>query len=243
MRRYLTVFLFLWAVPVAAAEVKFDQSYTQQMFRDFSEEVGAAIHYRPIGPAVALGVKGFDLGVEIMATDINENKNYWKKGVENQSPPSYLLNSRIHFLKGLPFGFDVGVALGKVLDPDIPYVGGEARYEILQDKGLRPGLSIRGYYSQTLNVDQLELKAYGVDLSVSKGLGVAIKIIPYAGIGQYWVSSKPQNLTSGLRLDKEEFSTLYGFLGARLKMVLLSVTAQVDYGVVPSFNLQFGFIF
>ncbi|MBI5967118.1 MAG: hypothetical protein HY882_04575, partial [Deltaproteobacteria bacterium] len=60
MRRYLTVFLFLWAIPAAGAEVKFDQSYTQQMFRDFSEEVGAAIHYRPIGPAVGLGVKGFD---------------------------------------------------------------------------------------------------------------------------------------------------------------------------------------
>jgi hypothetical protein len=243
MKKFVAVILLLWALPAAAAEVSFDRTYTQQNFRDFSEEIGAALLYRSIGPAVSLGITGFNLGVELTASDINENKDYWKKAVSGQNPPSYLVNSRISFTKGLPFDFDVGVVLGKIVDPDIPYFGAEARYAIVKDRALIPGVTIRGSYSQTFNVDQLDMKTYGLDLSVSKGFGVGVKIIPYGGVGASWVSSKATDLTSGLSLDKEEFSKTHGFLGARLELGILAITAEVDYGVIPSYNLQLGLVF
>jgi hypothetical protein len=243
MKKFIVVFLVLWALPAAASDVSFNRTYTQQNFRDFSEEIGAVLLYRSIGPAVSLGITGFNLGVELMASDINENKDSWKKAVSDGNPPSYLVNSRISFIKGLPLDFDVGVVLGKILDPDIPYFGAEARYAIVKDRALIPGVTIRGSYSQTFNVDQLDLKTYGLDLSVSKGFGVGIKLIPYAGLGVSWVSSKAGHLTSGLSLDKEEFSKTHGFLGARLEMGILAITAEVDYGVIPSYNLQLGLAF
>jgi hypothetical protein len=243
MKKIMVVFLLLWALPVAASDVSFDRTYTQQNFRDFSEEIGSVLLYRSIGPAVSLGITGFNLGVEIMASDISENKDFWKKAVSDGNPPSYLVNSRISFTKGLPLDFDVGVVLGRILDPDIPYFGGEVRYAIVKDRALIPGVAIRGSYSQTFNVDQLDLKTYGLDLSVSKGFGVGIKIIPYAGLGASWVSSKASHLTSGLTLDKEEFYKTHGFLGARLEVGLVAITAEVDYGVIPSYNLQVGIAF
>jgi hypothetical protein len=243
MKKFIVVFLVLWALPAAASDVSFNRTYTQQNFRDFSEEIGSVLLYRSIGPAVSLGITGFNLGVEMMGSDINENKDYWKKAVSDGNPPSYLVNSRISFIKGLPLDFDVGVVLGKILDPDIPYFGGEVRYAIVKDRALIPGVTIRGSYSQTFNVDQLDLKTYGLDLSVSKGFGVGIKLIPYAGLGVSWVSSKAGHLTSGLSLDKEEFSKTHGFLGARLEMGILAITAEVDYGVIPSYNLQLGLAF
>jgi hypothetical protein len=243
MKKFIVVFLVLWALPAAASDVSFNRTYTQQNFRDFSEEIGSVLLYRSIGPAVSLGITGFNLGVEMMGSDINENKDYWKKAVSDGNPPSYLVNSRISFIKGLPLDFDVGVVLGKILDPDIPYFGAEARYAIVKDRALIPGVTIRGSYSQTFNVDQLDLKTYGLDLSVSKGFGVGIKLIPYAGLGVSWVSSKAGHLTSGLSLDKEEFSKTHGFLGARLEMGILAITAEVDYGVIPSYNLQLGLAF
>lgn len=243
MKKFIVVFLVLWALPAAASDVSFNRTYTQQNFRDFSEEIGSVLLYRSIGPAVSLGITGFNLGVEMMGSDINENKDYWKKAVSDGNPPSYLVNSRISFIKGLPLDFDVGVVLGKILDPDIPYFGAEARYAIVKDRALIPGVTIRGSYSQTFNVDQLDMKTYGLDLSVSKGFGVGIKLIPYAGLGVSWVSSKAGHLTSGLSLDKEEFSKTHGFLGARLEMGILAITAEVDYGVIPSYNLQLGLAF
>jgi hypothetical protein len=243
MKKFIVVFLLLGALPAAASDISFDRTYTQQNFRDFSEEIGSVLLYRSIGPAVSLGITGFNLGVEIMASDISENKDFWKKAVSDQTPPSYLVNSRISFIKGLPLDFDVGVVLGKILDPDVPYFGAEVRYAIVKDRALIPGVAIRGSYSQTFHVDQLDLRTYGLDLSVSKGFGVGIKIIPYGGLGVSWVSSKASHLTSGLSLDKEEFSKTHGFLGARLEVGLVAITAEMDYGIIPSYNLQVGIAF
>jgi hypothetical protein len=243
MKKIILVLLILWAVPAEASDVSFAPTTTQGDFRNFSEDLGSVLLYRSIGPAVSLGITGFNLGAEVMVSDIDQNKGYWEKAVSDRNPPSYLTNTRVTFTKGLPLDIDVGVVLGKVVDPDIPYFGAEVRYAILKDKALWPGLHIRGSYSQTFNVDQLDLRTYGLDLSVSKGFGVGIKITPYAGLGAAWVSSKASHLTPGLSLDKEEFSQAHGFLGARLNLGILAITAEVDYGTILSYNLQLGLAF
>ena len=243
MKKIVIVLLLLWSVPAAASDISFDRTYTQQNFHDFSQEIGSTLIYRSIGPAVSLGITGFDLGAEAVFSDINENKDYWKKAVSGQNPPSILSNARISFIKGLPMDFDAGVVLGTIVDPGVPYFGAEVRYAILKDRALVPGVSVRGTYSRTFNVDQLELSTYNLDLSISKGFGVGIKIVPYGGVGMAWVSSKADNLTAGLSLNKEEFSRAYGFVGARLVLGFFSITGEVDYGAIPSYNLQIGFGF
>ena len=243
MKKIILVLLILWAVPAAASDVSFAPTTTQGDFRNFSEDLGSVLLYRSIGPAVSLGITGFNLGAEVMASDIDENKGYWKKAVSDRNPPSYLTNARVTFTKGLPLDFDAGITLGKVVDPDIPYFGAEVRYAILKDQALVPGLHIRGSYSRTFDVDQLDLRTYALDLSVSKGFGAGIKITPYAGLGVAWVSSQASHLAPGLSLGKEEFSQAHGFLGARLNLGILAVTAEVDYGTIPSYSLQLGFAF
>jgi hypothetical protein len=163
-----------------------------------------------------------------------------KKSVNDQNPSAYLVSPKLHVQKGLPFGFDVGLAVGQVLDPNITYAGGEVRYALLKGGAVLPAVAVRGSYSQTFGVDQLDLKTYGLDLSVSKGFGAGVKIIPYGGLGQYWFSSKPKNLTPGLNLNEENFSKTQVFAGARLQMALFTVTGQVDYIEVPSFSLRVG---
>jgi hypothetical protein len=240
MKKGFAVLFLLWITPAMASDIQFDRTMTQQMFRDFSQEAGASIIYRAIGPAEPLGLTGFDIGVETTATKINENKDYWKRSVKDQNPSAYLVSPKLHVQKGLPFGFDIGLAVGQVLDPNVTYAGGEVRYALLKGGVVQPAVAVRGSYSQTFGVDQLDLKTYGLDLSVSKGFGAGVKIIPYGGVGQYWFSSKPKNLTSGLNLNEENFSKTQVFAGARLQMALFTVTGQVDYIEVPSFSLRVG---
>ena len=240
MKKVCAVLFFFWITPAMASDIQFDRTMTQQMFRSFSQEAGTLIIYRAMGPAEPLGLTGFDIGVEATATKINENQDYWKKSVKDQNPPSYPTSARLHVQIGLPFGFDIGVAAGQVLDPNITYAGGEVRYAILKGGALQPALAVRGSYSQTFGVDQLDLKTYGLDLSISKGFGAGVKIIPYGGVGQYWFSSRPTNLTAGLNLNEENFSKTQVFAGARLQMALFTVTGQVDYIEVPSFSLRVG---
>ena len=240
MKKVFAILFFLWITPAMASDIQFERTMTQQMFRDFSQEAGAALIYRAIGPAQPLGLLGFDIGVETTATKINENNDYWKKSVTDHNPSSYLVAPKVHAQVGLPFGFDVGLAVGQVLDPNITYAGGEVRYAILKGGALEPALAVRGSYSQTIGVDQLDLKTYGLDLSISKGFGAGVKIIPYGGVGQFWFSSKPKNLTPGLNLNEENFSKTQVFAGARLQIALFTVTGQIDYIEVPSFSLRAG---
>ncbi len=240
MKKVLAVLFLLWITPAMAADIQFDPTTTQQMFRDFSQEAGVAILYRGLGPAEPLGPTGFDIGMEGTATKIHEDRDYWKKSVKDQNPPPYLVSPRLHLQKGLPLGFDIGLVVGQVLNPNIPYAGGEVRYAILKGGPLEPALALRGSYSQTFGVDQLELKSYGVDLSISKGFGVGVKIIPYGGIGQYWIWSKAKNLTAGLNLNEENFAKTQFFGGARLQLGVFTVTGQVDYVDIPSFSVRVG---
>jgi hypothetical protein len=240
MKKLAVLFLLIWATPVLAGDIDFQTPYSQPMFKSFSQEVGAAVIYRGLAPGHPLGLTGFDIGVESTFTKISSDQNYWKQAVKGNDPPTYLTAPKLHVQKGLPFGFDVGAVVAKIADTDISYAGAEVRYSILKGGILEPNLAVRGSYSQTFGVDQLDLKTYGLDISVSKGFGAGIKIIPYAGIGQYWMNSKPQNLTAGVNLQKENFSSTRVFGGARLQMTLFTVTAEVDYIEVPSLSLRAG---
>ena len=96
MKKVFTVLFFLWITPAMASDIQFDRTMTQQMFKDFSQEAGAVVLYRAIGPAEPLGLIGFDIGVETTATKINENKDYWKKSVSDQNPSAYLVSPPRH---------------------------------------------------------------------------------------------------------------------------------------------------
>ncbi len=240
MKKLAVLLVFIWAAPVLAGDIDFQPTYTQQMFKDFSKEVGAAVIYRGLAPGHPRGLTGFDIGVEGTFTKISSDQDYWKKAVKGNDPPTYLSAPKLHVQKGLPFGFDVGAVVAKIVDTDISYAGAEVRYSILKGGILEPNIAVRGSYSQTFGADQLDLKTYGLDISASKGFGAGIKIIPYGGIGQYWMNSKPKNLTAGVNLDTENFSRTRFFGGARLQMALFTVTGEVDYIEVPSFSLRAG---
>ena len=70
MKKVFAFLFFFWITPAMASDIQFDRTMTQQMFRDFSQEAGASIVYRGIGPAEPLGLTGVDVGVETTATKI-----------------------------------------------------------------------------------------------------------------------------------------------------------------------------
>jgi len=242
MKKWLVVPLLLWATPAMAADISFQPGITQQMFKDFSKEAGGVLLYRAVGPAAPLGLTGFDIGVEATATQISDGKDYWKKAVKDQNPPSYIVVPKLHVQKGLPFGFDVGLVYSKVPDTNIQYAGGEVKYAIFGGGVLWPAFAVRGSYTQVFGVDQLDFKTYGLEVTASKGFGVGLKIIPYVSLGQHWIDSSPKNLPAGVSLQSESFSLTRGAVGARLQLALFAITAEVDYVQTPSYTLRAGII-
>src|SRR5688500_14803363 len=58
------------ASPALAFDIESLQLLNQQQFRAVSEDLGAALSYKPLTPAEPLGITGFDIGLALTGTSL-----------------------------------------------------------------------------------------------------------------------------------------------------------------------------
>jgi hypothetical protein len=227
------------ATPLTAAAADLDNigALAQAEFRLLSEDLGAALSYKPILPAEPLGLTGFDIGLE--ATVVNLENAAVLSTATNGDITDTLVIPKLHVHKGLPLGIDVGAFYAAVPDSNISLWGAELRYAILKGSTTTPALALRASYSALEGVDQLQLNTTGLDLSISKGFAF---VTPYAGIGRVWVNSTPDASIPVLR--KEEFSVNKLFAGVNLNFAVLNLAVEADQtGETTSYGLKVGWRF
>jgi len=237
--RFLKVALLsslLAASPAWAQEIDRLQTINQAQFRLLSEDLGAALSYHAQIPAEPLGVAGFDFGVGVTATRMENPAILQQVTSDDAQTTIYVPTVRLH--KGLPAGFDIGLAYASIPGSNVSYTGGELRYALLKGGVASPALAVRGSLTRLSGVDQLALDTRGVDVSISKGFGF---LTPYAGIGRVWIDSDPRG-TGGLRAEK--FSLSKAFVGMGMNFAALNVNFQVDKtGDATSSSVKLGWRF
>lgn len=67
------------AQPAMAASITTLGNLVQPEFRTLSEDLGAALSYKPVTPAAPLGTTGFDMGIEVTQTDISRSAQILSK--------------------------------------------------------------------------------------------------------------------------------------------------------------------
>jgi hypothetical protein len=242
----LAAALALSGPPQPAHAAKYDISIppatlTQSLFHDLSEQIGLALAYYPLAPAEPLGLLGFDIGVEVTATDIDEDEQFWTDVTSDL--PSYLTLPKLHAQKGLPFGIDLGLVYTQVPSSNIGMWGGEVKWAILKGTVATPALALRGSYTTLFGVDTLDVSTFGADLSISKGFG---PFTPYAGIGQIAINTSTDATSSAPgtpQLQDESISATHGFIGAKLSFLMLSLVAEADFAAIPTYGLRLNLSF
>lgn len=226
----------LAASPAWAQEINQLQNIVQGEFRLLSEDLGAALSYHAQIPAEPLGITGFDIGVGVTATKMENAAILQRVTSDDADATLYVPTLRVH--KGLPAGFDIGLTYASIPGSNITYTGGELRYAILKGGVASPALAVRGSITKLSGVDQLALDTRGLDISISKGFAF---LTPYAGIGRVWVESDPRG-TAGLRTEK--FSLTKAFVGIGMNFALLNFNLQADRtGDASSYSLKLGWRF
>ena len=236
--RFLRVCLLgglMAASPAWAQDIDQLQAAAQAEFRLLSEDLGAALSYHAQIPSEPLGLTGFDIGVGVTATRL-ENSGIWEKVTSDDAEATlYVPTLRLH--KGLPAGFDVGLTYASIPGSNIRYTGGELRYAILEGGTASPAVAVRGSLTKLSGVDQLGFETRGIDVSISKGLAI---FTPYAGIGRVWIESTPHVLG----LQKEEFSLTKAFVGIGMNLAVLNLNLQADKtGDATSYSFKLGWRF
>lgn len=221
----------------ALADNKIDtlQNLVQTEFRSLSEDLGSALSYKPVTPAAPLGVTGFDVGLELTATDMEKSSAIWAKA--SGSSLDTLVVPKLHVAKGLPLNLDIAAFISTVPTTNITLYGADLRYAILEGGIAQPAVSIRGAFTRLSGVDQLALNTKSLDISISKGFAM---FTPYAGFGQVWVNSTP----NGVPLAAEKFSLSKAFLGGNVNMGLVNFALEFDKtGAAKSYSGKLGFRF
>jgi len=236
-RGLVVVSLLTVSLPVVAADINQIQTLTQDDFHKLSQDLGAALSYKPLTPTTPLGITGFDLGLAVTATSIKNSDVLQKAGAGDHSTlpvPSL----RLH--KGLPLGVDVGAMVGGVPGTNVRLYGAEVRYAFVAGGAATPAIGVRGSYTKLTGVDQLDFNTKGLDLSISKGF---LMFTPYAGIGKVWVASAPKDIPSSTP-TKESFSQNKVFVGINMNFGLTNLAFEGDRtGEAVSYGAKLGFRF
>lgn len=229
----LGVCLALAQTAWAGASIDTLDGLSQEEFEGLSEDLGAAFSYKPVVPTEPLGILGFDVGAEISVSQIANDQVLGK--VSNSEAQDYISVARLHAHKGLPFGVDVGLSYGDVLESNANLLGVEARYAFLEGTTLTPAVGVRATYTHMSGAEVMDFATQSLDISASKGI---LMFTPYAGVGYVWSQSDPTDTTHLSSADQSQ-AKIFG--GAGFSILLLNATVEYDNtGGNNTFSLKLG---
>lgn len=237
-RTLVAAALLAASLPAAAKDLTI-QGLSQDDFHKISQDLGAALSYKPLAPAEPLGLFGFDLGIAGTDTKIKNTDSFKNAGAGDISD---IAVPSARFNLGLPFGLDVGVMAGAAPSTNVRLYGGEVKWAFIKGSTTMPAVAIRGSYTKLGGVDQLDFNTKGLDLSISKGIAL---FTPYAGIGKVWVTGTPKDIPASFTAPSQEsFSQNKYFVGVNMNFILINVALEADKtGDDTSYGLKLGFRF
>lgn len=220
MRALAALSLSLFAA-AAAAESDFDiqpgSPATQPQFRSVAKDIAATLDYKALGPAEAGGIAGFSIGAFATYAPTSD-KDAWQTVVGDDIGEIGMVG--VAASKGLPFGVDLGAFYSQVPRTDAKLFGGEVRWAVLPGGTATPAVAIRGSYTALSGEDELKYKAFGTDVSISKGF---LFLTPYAGAGYSWGKVEVDPSTG---YDDEKVNQAKFFVGTRVALGFLQLTPE-----------------
>lgn len=230
--------LLALAAPLAqAADLNAANLDTQAEFRALSEDLSAAISFKPLIPAESMGITGFDIGVAVTGTRLAD-RDVWQKAAGGSAPSATLPTAVLRVHKGLPFDIDIGGSFASIPSAGVTALGGEVRWAVVPGGTVTPAVALRASVSTVSGIDNMKMNTFGIDASVSKGFAL---LTPYAGIGTVFVRSKADDASS---LGKENFNQFKIFAGTNINFGLANLVLETDRtGDTTSYGVKVGLRF
>jgi hypothetical protein len=230
--------LFAFATAAHADDIDITRLLgSQDDFRLLSEDLGAALSYRPVAPGEPLGLLGFDVGLEVTATEL-QNRGAYR--LATGSSQDYLVVPKLHVHKGLPWRLNIDALYSTIPGSNIELIGGSVGFALLEGGVTMPALTLRAGLTKLSGVDELDLDTRSVELTISKGFAI---LTPYAGIGYVDVKSKPTGIAA-LALAEESFDLDKIYAGLNINLGLVNFAFEADKtGDANSYSAKFGLRF
>lgn len=218
--------------------IQFAPELTQAAFHRFVREFGTASASKFISAPGTLGRGHVALGLEGVAFHIDEHADAWNDtfahpdathelGADKRFPK---LRARV----GLTDRMDVGAFYTANFQANYGWLGLDARYGLLRQRdGMPVDLSVRGAWTKTLYVDDMDLMTGTADVAAGRTFGGIVT--PYVGFGGDHVLAR--ETTATVDLKREEQTVWHGLAGVEARLRHFGIGAEVQRSALTSVQL------
>jgi hypothetical protein len=224
--------------------VKFASNLTQDAFRRFAREFGSVSAFKLMAPPGPLGRGRVAVAVEALAFTIEEKSAAWNDTFHH--PDAYHeLGSDKQFPMarvrvGVADDLELGAFYTKAPSSNYGWLGLEAKYGLLRQGEATPvSLSVRGAYTKTLFVEDMDMHALTADVAAGRTLWNVLT--PYVALGADAIYVR--ETSDAVDLRSEALVVPHATGGVELRYWHLALAAEGRLSAVHNFQVQVAAIF
>ena len=220
--------------------VEFAPTLSQAAFGRFVREFGSVSAFKQLASPGTLGRGRVSFGIEMLDFTVDEHSAAWNDtfahpndhhplGASHQFP-------KVKLNVGVTENMDIGVFYTRNSNANYGWVGLDGKYQLLtEDESTPVSLAVRGAYTKTLYVSDMDMHALTADVSVGRKLWRVVT--PYVGVGADGVYARETSNAVNLR---NETAIAPHFFGGVNVMLWGRVTLGAEYtrGPVASSQAQ-----
>lgn len=220
--------------------VEFSSRLTQASFRRFAREFGSVSAFKQAGSATVLRKGQLSIGLELMSFNVDEHADAWNDTFAHPND-HHPLGSDLDFPKikaryGISDDADVGAFWAKNPKANYGWFGVDGKWRVLsQEKGKPLSLAVRGAYTKTLYVSDMDMHAITADVSVERKVRWGLR--PYLGVGADGVLAR--ETSSAVNLRDEALVAPHAFTGVAATVLgRVDLALEFTAGARPSTQIQ-----
>jgi hypothetical protein len=229
---------------VEDCSVRFAPDLTQAAFRRFAREFGSVSAFKQASPPTTLGQWGFSAGVEYISFSVEDKSAAWNDTFThpdghhplgaNQAFP------KLRLRVGVTDELDVGAFYTENPEANYGWLGLEAKYGILrQGEDMPIALAVRGAYTKTLYVADMNMHALSADVSVGRTFWKVFT--PYLGLGSDAVLVR--ETSDAVDLQSERLVVPHATAGFEVRYWHVAIGAEAQLSALTSYQAQVSAVF
>ncbi|MEW5916966.1 MAG: hypothetical protein AB1762_11195 [Gemmatimonadota bacterium] len=222
--------------------VRFAPTLTQAAFRKFAREFGSVSAYKQMASASTLGKGRVSLGIEMMTFGVDHFSDAWNDTFAHPDA-DHELGARQQFPKikvraGVTDDIDIGAFFTRNPLSNYGWFGVDGKYRVLTEGDRLPvSVAVRGAYTKTLYVTDMDMHAITADVSVERRIAQTFR--PYLGVGADGVFAR--ETTNSVALNSENHIVPHLFGGIDVTVLgRVTLGAEFTLGARQSTQIQVG---
>ena len=225
-------------------EVRFAPQLTQGAYRRFVREFGSVSAFKQASPPTTLGRWGVALDLEQIFFTVDEEAPAWNDTFTHPGPEHWLGADKeipkLRLRAGVTDDLEVGAYFTKSPEANYGWLGIEAKYAVLvQGDDVPVALAVRGAYTKTLYVADMNMHALTADVSAGRTFWKAFT--PYVGVGADAVLAR--ETSPAVDLKTEALVVPHATVGFELRYWHVALGAEYQVSEIHSFQAQLSAVF